>query len=127
MPFSRKWGHPVPALAVSDWNKRLHALATSFSLAHPDATVFHFDAHALFNQVIDDPNAYPQTQVYKHTADNCEEYHSASQKDDWNEICGIELERYLWHDALHPTTAVHDAMAAQVAQMLDAGLHVGAR
>ena len=33
-------------------------------------------------------------------------------------MCEIQLEKYLWHDALHPTTAVHDAMAAQIAQML---------
>ena len=39
----------------------------------------------------------------------------------------MKLEQYLWHDALHPTTAVHDAMAAQIAKMLKVGSHVGAR
>ncbi len=126
MPFSRKWGHPVPPLAVSDWNKGLLALALDLTLTHPDATVFHFDTHALFNEVIDDPTSYPQTAGYSNTRDNCEEYKTAEKKDDFKAKCGMKLEKYLWHDALHPTPAVHDAMAAQIAQMLEAGSHVGA-
>ena len=126
MPFSRKWGHPVPNLAVSSWNTRLFSLATNLTRAHPDATVFHFDTHALFNEVMDDPKSYPETAIYKNTTDNCGAYKDLSKKDDFNKKCGIKLEKYLWHDPLHPTTAVHDAMAAQIAQMLEAGLHVGA-
>ncbi|CAD6575220.1 MAG: hypothetical protein ASARMPREDX12_007151 [Alectoria sarmentosa] len=124
MPFSRKWGHPVPPRAVSDWNARLAYLASSLTHVHPDVTVFQFDTHALFTKVIDDPKSYQQTAIYKNTADNCEEYKAASKKNDFDEVCGMELENYLWHDALHPTTAVHEAMAAQVAQMLE-GVHGG--
>ncbi|CAF9910001.1 MAG: hypothetical protein ALECFALPRED_006129 [Alectoria fallacina] len=124
MPFSRKWGHPVPPRAVSDWNARLAYLASNLTHAHPAATVFQFDTHALFTKVIDDPKSYPQTAIYKNTTDNCEEYKAASKKKDFDEVCGMELENYLWHDALHPTTAVHEAMAAQVAQMLE-GVHGG--
>ena len=74
---------------------------------------------------MDDPKSYPQTTVYTETMDNCEEYKLSSKKDEFKEKCSIKLEEYLWHDALHPTTAVHDAMAVQIAQMLGAGLHVG--
>lgn len=122
MPFSRKWGHPVPPRAVSDWNAGLASLAANLSLKHPDATVFQFDTHALFNEVIDDPTSHPQTRLYRNTTGNCEQYKDASEKDAFEEVCEIQLEKYLWHDALHPTAAVHDAMAAQIAQML-----VGAR
>ena len=124
MPFSRKWGHQVPPRAVSDWNAGLAHLASSLSLNHPDATVFQFDTHALFSEVIDDPKSYPQTAGYKNTVDNCEEYKTASKKNDFKEVCGIRLERYLWHDPLHPTSAVHEAVAAQIAQMLE-DVHVG--
>lgn len=122
MPFSRKWGHPVPPRAVAAWNAGLASLASDLSLGHADATVFLFDTHALFDEVIDDPKSYPETSLYKNTTDNCEEYKSAGEKNDFDDVCGIQLERYLWHDALHPTTAVHEAMAAQIAQMLEAGL-----
>lgn len=125
MPFSRKWGHPVPPFAVSDWNERLASLAFSLTRNHRDATVFHFDAHALFNEVIDDPKSYPQTRIYDNTKDDCEEYGNSNRKDEFNERCGVKLEKYLWHDPLHPTTAVHDAMAEQIAQMLGAGFHIG--
>ena len=103
---------------------RLAYLASNLTHAHPDVTVFQFDTHALFTKVIEDPKSYPQTAIYKNTADNCEEYKAASKKNDFDEVCGMELEKYLWHDALHPTTAVHEAMAAQVAQMLE-GVHGG--
>lgn len=119
MPFSRKWGHPVPTRAVSDWNTGLAYLASNLTHNHPDATVFQFDAHALFNQVMDDPKSYNQTKVYQRTKDNCEEYHESNKKADLIEVCEIPLEKYLWRDALHPTTAVHDALAAQIAQMLE--------
>lgn len=126
MPFSRKWGHPVPFLAVSDWNSRLLSLANNLTLAHPDVTFFHFDTHALFNEVMDDPKSYPETALYKNTTNDCGEYKNLGKKDDFNEKCGIRLEKYLWHDPLHPTTAVHDAIAVQIAQMLEAGSHIRA-
>ncbi|KAL9133146.1 MAG: hypothetical protein Q9175_005679 [Cornicularia normoerica] len=124
MPFARKMAYPLPHRAVSDWNAGLASLASNLTLAHPDATVFHFDTHALFAEVIDDPKSYPQTTIYRNTREPCEEYHAASKKDDFNQTCGMTLEKYLWHDALHPTTAVHEAIAAQIAQMLEWG-HVG--
>ena len=74
---------------------------------------------------MDNPKSYPQTRVYEDTTDSCGEYKESSKKDDFNKKCGIRLEQYLWHDALHPTTAVHDAMAAVIAGMLQLGLHVG--
>lgn len=125
MPFSRKWQEPVPPLAVSEWNTRLALVASELSLNHPDATVFRFDTHALFNDVIDDPGSYPETSIYEDTTDNCEEYRTASNKNDFDAVCEMPLEKYLWHDALHPTTAVHEAMAAQIALMLE-GVSVGA-
>lgn len=125
MPFSRKWKYPVPPLAVSDWNARLAFVASDLRLNHPDATVFHFDTHALFNDVIDDPKSYPQTSIYGETRDDCEEYETAGHKGDFDGHCDMELEKYLWRDALHPTTAVHEAMAAQIALMLE-GWSVGA-
>lgn len=125
MPFSRKWGHPVPPRAVADWNTALASLAAAFTQRHADATLFRFDAHALFAAVMDDPTAYPQTERYLRTADNCEEYHESSDKDDWKEVCGVSVERYLWRDALHPTTGVHEAMAAQIAGMLEGDVEKG--
>lgn len=76
--------------------------------------------------MIDDPKSYPETAIYKNTTNDCSEYKDSGKKDDFNKKCGIKLEQYLWHDPLHPTTAVHDAIAAQIAQMLEAGLHIGA-
>lgn len=39
----------------------------------------------------------------------------------------MRLEEYLWHDALHPTAGVHEAMGAEIARMLEGGEDVGAR
>ena len=36
-------------------------------------------------------------------------------KNAFDKECVVKLEEYLWHDALHPTPAVHDAMAEKIA------------
>lgn len=52
---------------MENWNERLLSLQEDVEKAYSDATVFYFDAHALFNAVIDDPAQFPQTASYKNT------------------------------------------------------------
>ncbi|KAM0797630.1 hypothetical protein BDR22DRAFT_810135 [Usnea florida] len=119
LPFSHKWGHPVPPPAIILWNTMLSALATQLSTTHPDATIFQYSTHTLFTSVIADPTSYPPTALYVNTTNNCEVYRDAREKGVFKEECGVAVERYLWRDALHPTTGVQEAMAGGIARMLE--------
>lgn len=59
---------------IAAFNKGVLNIATSLSNKHADATVFHYDAHTLFSDVLDDPSKYPETASYKKLTEYCKKY-----------------------------------------------------
>ncbi len=103
---------------VQGWNTRLQRLADDFSRTFEDISVFHFDLHHLFEQVLDDPTSFPQTASIKNTTDSCDIYGYYMKMDLFDPSCGVPLNQYLWENALHPTYRMHDAMAGQIVKAL---------
>ncbi len=97
---------------------RLQKLANNVSNTYKEISVFYFDLHHLFEQVLDDPTSLPQTAHIKNTTDNCDAYGYAMKMDLFEPSCGIPLNQYLWENSLHPTYPMHRAMAAQIAKAL---------
>ena len=91
----------------------------NLSATYDDATVFVFDTHALFETVLDNPAAYPETAAYVNTTDYCTWYENGTA--DWyseDPRCGASVDEYFWLNSLHPTFRVHNATAAAIVEML---------
>lgn len=65
---------PLQKAAVADWNARLQVLIRDLKKAHKDATIFKYDTYGLFGRVMDTPDRYKETAVYKNTTSQCEAY-----------------------------------------------------
>lgn len=47
-------------------------------------------------------------------------YHSGTpEKDTFYDVCGVPVNEYFWLNALHPTYPIHEAVAAQIAKLLE--------
>lgn len=94
-------------------------MANNFSSTYKDSSVFLFDLHTMFGHVIEHPTAYPQTTHIKNTTENCAAYGWLMPGDYHRPECGVPLKEYLWINELHPTYPLHEAMAAQIVEMLE--------
>ncbi|KAI9657664.1 MAG: hypothetical protein M1821_002840 [Bathelium mastoideum] len=104
---------------IADFNSRILKLTRDLSKSYLDVSAVHFDAHALFNQVLDDPTAFPETRGYKNVTDWCQQYSSGTpERDTLYPECGVAVNEYLWLNDLHPTYPIHDALAQQIALLL---------
>ena len=105
---------------IEAFNLGIQRLATNLSVTYNDTTVFHFDANAIFSQVLDDPSSYPQTALYRNTTGYCAAYQNGTPAPyTFNATCGVPVNEYFWLNTLHPTYPMHDAMAEQiVAEMM---------
>ncbi|TKA68011.1 hypothetical protein B0A49_04482 [Cryomyces minteri] len=122
-PNTAQYGASAVALegaAIADFNLRLQRLATSLMVTHPDTTVFQFDTSALFGQILNKPSSYPQTANIVNTTAYCAAYANGTPaKDTFNATCGVPVNEYFWLNSLHPLYTVHDAMASQIALLLE--------
>lgn len=59
---------------ILDWNSRLTALTKAFKKSHGDVQVFVHDTYKVFDEVIKNPKAYPQTSGYKNVTGYCAAY-----------------------------------------------------
>lgn len=121
-PLTAAQGAAAQALedtAINTWNANVSALASNLSSTYSDATVFVFDTHQLFEAVLDDPAAYPQTAAYVNVTDYCPWYENGTAS--WyteDARCGASVDEYFWLNSLHPTFRVHNATAAEIVGML---------
>lgn len=46
------------------------------------------------------------------------------ESDTFIEGCGIPVDQYFWLNALHPTGPIHEVVADQIAQLLEAGPNI---
>jgi lysophospholipase L1-like esterase len=81
---------------IVGWNTKLAEHVKTFKMKHPDITIGIYDAHALFTKVLDNPQEYGFQDAY-----------SSGDSD-----------KYIWKDQLHPTSAMHKVIAADVAKFL---------
>ncbi|KAB2572160.1 Lipase GDSL [Lasiodiplodia theobromae] len=107
--------------AVVDFNDRISNLASSLQEKHTDATVFQFDAHTLFNKILDDPSSYTQTAGLKNTTGYCADYENGTDEQNTTiAACGAAVNEYFWLNSLHPTFPVHEAVASELSKQLSA-------
>ena len=112
---------PIPTAnigpAVDDWNTRISKLANTLKSVHKDATVFEFDTHSLFGQVLANVTSFPTTSQLKNLTGICPSYNWI-YKDMFDPSCGVPLSEFLWMNDLHPTYPMHATIATQVAKTL---------
>ncbi|KAI0697108.1 hypothetical protein C8T65DRAFT_743346 [Cerioporus squamosus] len=82
-------------LAVLTWNAKLGEAARAFAAAHPDATVLIWSSWHLFSQIYSDPESFG-----------------------FREQDLVDDEGGIFVDGLHPTSAVHGIVAAQILDFL---------
>jgi phospholipase/lecithinase/hemolysin len=80
---------------IGDWNVALAELATRFRQFHTDVDVLVYDVAALFAEVLDHPTKYGFRNASSYGGEDC-----------------------VWLDILHPTSAMHKVIAADVARFL---------
>jgi phospholipase/lecithinase/hemolysin len=83
-------------LNIVGWNTKLAEHVSAFKKKHPDITIGIYDAHALFTKVLDNPEEYGFQDAYSYGGSD----------------------KYIWRDQLHPTSAMHKIIAADVAKFL---------
>jgi phospholipase/lecithinase/hemolysin len=88
-------------MRIKAWNSNLIEYAQKFSEKHGDVRVRIYDAAALFTRVLDDPKKY-------------------GFKDSTSKfmLSDAEEESCIWYDDLHPTSAMHKILAADLARFL---------
>lgn len=87
--------HREDSSTFDNYNSELAAGAHNFTTSHADATIMLFSASATFRKILRDPEA-----------------HGFKASDIRKARGGI------WHDALHPTSLVHDHLAKDIAEFL---------
>ena len=86
---------------IKTWNSTLIEHAQKFSEKHDDVRVRIYDAAAVFTRALDDPKKYG----FK----DCTSKFMLSD---------AEEESCIWYDDLHPTSAMHKILAADLAKFL---------
>ncbi|OSS51073.1 hypothetical protein B5807_04688 [Epicoccum nigrum] len=104
---------------IVDWNKRLSAMTAAFKKNHTEANLFVHDTYKVYDDVIKNPKAWPQTSGLKNVTGYCTAY--ANGASTWytkDPSCQYAVNEYLWLNELHPTFPMHNATAASVAKFL---------
>lgn len=114
------------ATAVKIYNAGLSATISNLTRYYPDVEIIPFDSHSLFQSVLEDPAAYPETARYWDTSTYCLAYEILSftqltGPSDWNiylPTCQYPVDEYLWFNYLHPTYPLHNVTARYIAAAL---------
>lgn len=121
-PLTTAQGANASALEATDiayFNSQIQVLASNLTTAHADATTFVFDTNTLFNEVLDDPQRFPETALYRNTTTYCAAYANGTPTEDYfNATCGIPVNQYFWLNSLHPTYPMMDRLANNITQEL---------
>jgi phospholipase/lecithinase/hemolysin len=86
-----------PPVTILTWNQKLREVAEYFQSNHSDATVMLFSSWDCFTTILDEPTR-----------------HGFSKSDPGTAGGGI------WVDRLHPTSRMHDYIARDISQFLEA-------
>jgi phospholipase/lecithinase/hemolysin len=118
---NNSWASSYSDAAIQDFNDRLAALAYNVQYKYADTTVFLYDTHRAFSQVLAYPYAYSQTSGYLNTTAFCTAYQNGTPNlNTLDPSCGIPVNQYFWLNSLHPTYPMQDVMAQNIALQLEA-------
>ncbi|KAL1741299.1 hypothetical protein HDZ31DRAFT_45745 [Schizophyllum fasciatum] len=87
--------HKDKSERYDEWNEMLLAHARQFAVAHPDATILLFSSARTLDRILDDPDVFG--------------FPAGDVREPFGSI---------WRDQLHPTGAVHDIFAMDIAEFL---------
>lgn len=88
---------------IKGYNTNLTQALTDFSNDRPDAAVFLFDTHQLYNELLDNVCSYPETCAIKDTTSFCPAY--GGERDNpyaYDPSCAYSVDKYFWINGLHP-------------------------
>ncbi|KAI1345836.1 hypothetical protein F5Y01DRAFT_322708 [Xylaria sp. FL0043] len=109
---------------VAAWNQKVIDYAGEVK-AKGDTNVWVYDANKSFSDVIDDPTSHAETAGLKNTTDYCAAYQNGTPaQDTYDASCGVPVNEYFWLNNLHPTSAIHQVVAKEVADLLTAGPNI---
>jgi phospholipase/lecithinase/hemolysin len=86
-----------------------------------------FDFYTLFQSILENPAAYPETARYLETSTYCDAYvilfytNVLTGPLDWNldlPSCQYPVDEYFWFNNLHPTYPLHNVTAGYIADAL---------
>ncbi|KAK5560762.1 hypothetical protein LTR46_001070 [Exophiala xenobiotica] len=124
-PLTASSGPAAQALEASRialFNSRIATLAANLAHADKQNAVFLYDTHTLFEEVLDNPQQFPQTAPYRNTTDYCLDYENGTAAmDTLNASCVYPVNEYFWLNSLHPTYPMHDLLSSKVAEELRGG------
>ena len=103
---------------IDSFNRALELRIWEFREKHRDATVFLFDAHTMFEMVLDKPSSYGLTAGIKNTTNACAPYANSKDEHLFDPACGVPRNEYFWADDVHPTSTVHRVIAEEVVKLL---------
>ena len=84
---------------IALWNQKLTRFVQQFPERHADVVAEIYDVASLFHEVLDNPTKYTFE----------------------NQISSDNTVDYIWYDALHPSTAMQDIIASDIARFLKRG------
>lgn len=110
----------LQAQRISLFNSGIASLAFRLASKGDSSTqVLLYGAHSLFTQVLDTPQAFPETALYKNTNNYCFAYENGTTATDtFNATCGYPVNEYFWLNSLHPTYPMHDLLASEISKLL---------
>ncbi|KAI9663438.1 MAG: hypothetical protein M1829_006076 [Trizodia sp. TS-e1964] len=111
-------GQAKYAQGIFYYNQKLSSMADQFAQKHCDVTAFEFDAYHLTKHVLEHPSEHPETQGLKDVTTFCPNYALVYTPDTKDPACAYALKDYMWHDQLHPTSAIHSLWAGKIADLL---------
>ena len=120
-PFIKSSQARIEGPKIKDFNQRLHGLHSDFTRSYPDVSALLFNTNLLFSNILNNPETYPQTADLRNVTGYCEAYDSFDlPRTDFDDAsCLVPVNQYFWLNGLHPTSSVHEALAAQVAMAIE--------
>ncbi|KAF2674189.1 hypothetical protein BT63DRAFT_449181 [Microthyrium microscopicum] len=121
-PQSQKYPTTLAKLTEFEkyWAKQIADVLVKTVNRHADATVVTYSTYDLFERVLKDPKSTPQTsKLTVITPEFCQAYKDGNVNGDQVKTgCKGTPNQYFWLNDLHPTPAIHEATAAEVAKAL---------
>ncbi|KAJ4393271.1 hypothetical protein N0V93_002479 [Gnomoniopsis smithogilvyi] len=112
---------------LADFNGLILKMARDFKKeVANEGNIWVYDSNTDFSRAMEDPKSFPQTSLLKNTTDSCDAYGPVGtpEQDTFYDVCGVPVNEYFWLNALHPTYPIHEAVAAQIAKLLEGSPNV---
>lgn len=108
---------------IVDFNGRIAFEASQFAEAHPDASVFYFDAHHLSLLIRRSPYRFPETASLVKMEGYCYFYADKNYPKNhlgvtFIEECGVDISQWYWRDDVHMTEPFHKLLAKLMVEMI---------